>query len=150
MGCSCLCLLVPCEATGLEVDLQCETSSALLSWDASEGSVEYFGAAQSANGDMLYCDSTDTSCTILGLQCGGFYNFSVAASGHTCNSSFTEPLLSGAGEAYIYTLQYSTIHDKLKAPGPSQGCELILFGKMKSSLFFYFFLINGQTFLRGQ
>merc|ERR1712168_1377368 len=58
---------------------------------------EYFGSAQSANGDMLYYDSTDTSCTIAGLECGGFYNFSVEASGHTCNSSFAEPVLSGAG-----------------------------------------------------
>ncbi|XP_056895182.1 fibronectin-like isoform X2 [Takifugu flavidus] len=87
---------VPCEPSGLVVDLDCETSSATLSWDVSEGAVEYFGCAQSEGGNMLYCNSTDISCTIEGLECGEIYNFSVEASDDVCNSSFSEPVEVGA------------------------------------------------------
>lgn len=89
---------MPCEPSGLAVDLDCETNSAILSWDASEGAVEYFGCAQSMDGDTLYCDSTVTSCTIEGLECGDTYNFSVEASDSVCNSSFSAPLQAGAGK----------------------------------------------------
>lgn len=91
-------LAVPCEPSQLAVDVDCETNSAVLSWDASEGAVEYFGWAQPAIGDPLYCDSTDPSCVIEGLECGGVYNFSVESSDGTCNSSFSAPLQAGAGE----------------------------------------------------
>lgn len=89
---------MPCEPSGLAVDLNCEANSAILSWDASEGAVEYFGCAQSTDGDMLYCNSTVPSCAIQGLECGGTYNFSVEASDGMCNSSFSAPLQAGAGK----------------------------------------------------
>ncbi|XP_063747971.1 fibronectin type III domain-containing protein 7-like [Eleginops maclovinus] len=87
---------VPCEPSGLSVDMDCETNSAELSWDASEGAVEYFACAQSMDGDAFYCDNTAASCTIEGLKCGGVYNFSVEASNGICNSSFSPPLQAGA------------------------------------------------------
>ncbi|XP_068446237.1 uncharacterized protein [Clinocottus analis] len=87
---------VPCEPSGLAVDINCETLSAVLSWDASDGAVKYFGCAQPMDGDALYCDSAVTSCTIGGLGCGDFYNFSVEASNGVCNSSFSAPLWAGA------------------------------------------------------
>ncbi|XP_071200535.1 mucin-3B [Salvelinus alpinus] len=86
----------PCDPIGLSVHVQCETSSGVLSWSPSQGSVGYYGFAQSEDGDMLYCDSMDTSCTIQGLDCGAMYNFSVLASDGACNSSYSQPLLEGA------------------------------------------------------
>lgn len=91
-------LAVPCEPSQLAVDVDCETNSAVLSWDASEGAVEYFGCAQPAVGDPLYCDSADSSCVIEGLECGAVYNFSLESSDGTCNSSFSAPLQAGAGK----------------------------------------------------
>lgn len=91
-------LAEPCEPSGLSVDLDCETNTAILSWDVSEGAVEYFGCAQSVDGDALYCDSTVSSCVIEGLECGDIYNFSVEASDGVCNSSFSVSLQAGAGE----------------------------------------------------
>lgn len=91
-------LAVPCEPSGLAVDMDCETNSAILSWTASEGAVEYFGCANSTDGEVLYCDSTATFCTIEGLECGDIYNFSVEASNGVCNSSFSAPLEAGAGK----------------------------------------------------
>ncbi|KAK9519631.1 hypothetical protein VZT92_022346 [Zoarces viviparus] len=87
---------VPCQPSGLAVDIDCETNSAVLSWGASEGAVEYFGCAQPMDGDALYCDSTVAFCTIDGLGCGDVYNFSVEASNGVCNSSFGAPLRAGA------------------------------------------------------
>ncbi|KAG7242280.1 hypothetical protein INR49_023955 [Caranx melampygus] len=75
---------VPCEPSILAVDFDCENNSAVMSWNASEGAVEYFGCAQS-DGEMLYCNSTDSSCTLEGLECGKMYNFSVEASDGICN-----------------------------------------------------------------
>ncbi|KAJ8277963.1 hypothetical protein GJAV_G00082190 [Gymnothorax javanicus] len=86
----------PCDPDNLEVELQCASSSAVLSWNASEGAVEYFACAQGSTGDMLYCSGRDTSCIIEGLECGAMYNFSVQSSDGLCNSSFSEPLLQGA------------------------------------------------------
>ncbi|XP_034036687.1 fibronectin type III domain-containing protein 7-like [Thalassophryne amazonica] len=87
---------VPCAPVGLAVDIQCENNSAILSWNATEGTVEYFGCAQTTDGDMLYCGTTDATCTIEGLECGHKYNFSVEASTGVCNSSVGAPLLVGA------------------------------------------------------
>ncbi|KAL7397583.1 hypothetical protein ABVT39_024505 [Epinephelus coioides] len=87
---------VPCEPSGLAVDIDCETNTAMLSWEASEGAVVYFGCAQPMYGDALYCDSPGPYCTIEGLECGDIYNFSVEASNGVCNSSFSVPLQEGA------------------------------------------------------
>uniref|UniRef100_A0A3B4UUE8 Fibronectin type-III domain-containing protein n=1 Tax=Seriola dumerili TaxID=41447 RepID=A0A3B4UUE8_SERDU len=87
---------VPCEPSGLAVDFDCKRNSAVLSWNASEGTAEYFGCAQSKDGDALYCNSTVTSCTLEGLECGKMYNFSVEASDGICNSSFSATLKAGA------------------------------------------------------
>ncbi|XP_054458914.1 fibronectin-like [Anoplopoma fimbria] len=87
---------VPCEPSDLAVDIDCKTNSAMLSWGASEGAVEYFGCAQSMNGDALYCNSTVPFCSLTGLGCGDIYNFSVEASNGVCNSSFSSPLQAGA------------------------------------------------------
>ncbi|KAM9458117.1 fibronectin type III domain-containing protein 7-like [Salvelinus alpinus] len=87
---------VPCQPDGLSVLVQCVNQSALLSWTVRGGVVDYWARAQAEDGIMLYCESTGTSCTITGLECGAQYNFSVQASDGTCNSSFSEPLLAGA------------------------------------------------------
>ncbi|XP_040040842.2 uncharacterized protein fndc7b [Gasterosteus aculeatus] len=87
---------VPCKPSALTVDIDCETNSAMLSWGASEGAVEYFGCAQSMHRDALYCNSTVPSCTIEGMGCGDIYNFSVEASNGVCNGSFSPPVQAGA------------------------------------------------------
>ncbi|XP_012990390.2 uncharacterized protein LOC105029012 isoform X2 [Esox lucius] len=89
---------VPCEPTGLSVEVQCETNTAVLSWAPSQGSVRYYGFAKSGQGYALHCDSLDTSCSIGGLACGVTYNFSVLASDGVCNSSslLQKHILKGA------------------------------------------------------
>ncbi|KAJ8384528.1 hypothetical protein AAFF_G00204430 [Aldrovandia affinis] len=87
---------VPCDPHNIQVQHQCASNSALLSWDRSAGSVKYFAWAHGNNGDTMHCASTGTSCTIEGLQCGAMYNFSVLSSDGICNGSLSEPILHGA------------------------------------------------------
>ncbi|XP_034052024.1 receptor-type tyrosine-protein phosphatase beta-like isoform X2 [Gymnodraco acuticeps] len=86
----------PCQPDGLSVISHCNNQSALLSWTPGDNAVDYYGCAQAENGDMLYCESTNPSCTIQGLDCGTLYNFTVQASDGTCNSSVSDPVQSGA------------------------------------------------------
>ncbi|XP_010791369.1 fibronectin type III domain-containing protein 7-like [Notothenia coriiceps] len=86
----------PCQPDGLSVISHCNNQSALLSWTPGYNAVDYYGCAQAENGDMLYCESTNPSCTIQGLDCGTLYNFTVQASDGTCNSSVSDPVQSGA------------------------------------------------------
>ncbi|XP_029686708.1 fibronectin type III domain-containing protein 7-like [Takifugu rubripes] len=83
----------PCQPNGLSVEYHCHNQSVLLSWTRRENAVVYYGYAQNGNGSKLLCQSTSTTCTIHGLDCGAAYNFSVQASDGVCNSSFSQPLL---------------------------------------------------------
>ncbi|GAA6076390.1 uncharacterized protein LOC113651476 [Tachysurus ichikawai] len=80
-------LTTPCAPLSLNVSVSCGNSSATLSWSTSGGSLWYFALAVNAQGDKRQCITTNTSCTIAGLQCGMTYNFSVQASDAVCNSS---------------------------------------------------------------
>ncbi|MED6260228.1 hypothetical protein ATANTOWER_008551, partial [Ataeniobius toweri] len=82
----------PCQPSGLSVTFHCNNQSAMLTWMPSDNAKDYYGFAQTENGDRLYCHSTVPGCTINGLVCGTVYNFSVQASDGTCNSSFSDPV----------------------------------------------------------
>ncbi|XP_058478916.1 mucin-4-like [Solea solea] len=86
----------PCPPSGVSVTFHCNNGSAELSWMPGVSAVEYYGCAQSENGEMLYCSSTSLTCTIEGLDCGEVYNFTVRASDGTCNSSLSDPVQQGA------------------------------------------------------
>ncbi|KAA8587295.1 hypothetical protein FQN60_016157, partial [Etheostoma spectabile] len=81
---------------GLSVTFHCNNQSAQLSWTPIDNAVDYYGCAQAGNGDMLHCHSRNPTCTIQDLDCGTVYNFSVQASDGKCNSSFGDPVQSGA------------------------------------------------------
>lgn len=81
----------------MSVAVQCDTRTAILSWEESQGSLQYFTWAQTMDGHTLHCDTTGTSCSLRGLTCGTLYNFTAQASDGTCNSSLTVPVQRGAG-----------------------------------------------------
>uniref|UniRef100_A0A3B4CMI2 Fibronectin type-III domain-containing protein n=1 Tax=Pygocentrus nattereri TaxID=42514 RepID=A0A3B4CMI2_PYGNA len=86
---------VPCKPTNVSVDVQCANDIAVLSWAAQTGAVQYFATAQSDSATPLYCQTTNTSCTLQGLPCGAVYNFTVQASNGDCNSSYSKTLTGG-------------------------------------------------------
>ncbi|XP_028283268.1 fibronectin type III domain-containing protein 7-like [Parambassis ranga] len=86
----------PCQPSRLSVTFHCTNQSAVLTWTPSGNAQSYYGWAQGGNGDMLYCHTSNLTCTIEGLVCGTLYNFSVQASDGTCNSSLSDPVQSRA------------------------------------------------------
>lgn len=87
----------PCVPLSLNVSMSCGNNSATLSWSSSNGSVSYYASAINAQGDKSQCNTTNTSCTIAGLQCGISYNFSVQASDAVCNSTSSPVVQKGIG-----------------------------------------------------
>nr|XP_009297086.3 uncharacterized protein fndc7rs1 [Danio rerio] len=87
---------VPCKPSNLTANIKCENGSASLSWVGSKGAVAYMGLGQSENGTTIYCETTQTSCSLPGLVCGAVYNFTVLSTDGTCNSSLSDPQTIGA------------------------------------------------------
>ncbi|KAG2461556.1 FNDC7 protein, partial [Polypterus senegalus] len=87
---------VPCAPEGLNIDMQCESSSALLSWMKNDEILEYYASATLADGEILWCTTQWTGCTINELACGSSYNFALVGFDGTCNSSFSNPITQGA------------------------------------------------------
>lgn len=92
---------MPCTPSNLNVDINCQTNVAVLSWNDTKGAVKYSGLAQSPNGDTFNCDTTNSSCTLKTMQCGNVYNFTVKAWDGICNSSVSSPLQAGAGNYWL-------------------------------------------------
>ncbi|XP_028666288.2 uncharacterized protein LOC114658369 [Erpetoichthys calabaricus] len=87
---------VPCAPEGLNINMQCESSSALLSWMQNDEILEYYASATSADGGILWCTTQWAGCTINELACGSSYNFTLVGFDGTCNSSFSNPITQGA------------------------------------------------------
>ncbi|KAL2097078.1 hypothetical protein ACEWY4_006285 [Coilia grayii] len=66
-----------CTANVTQVDILCQSDSALVMWQAS-GISEFTATAEDGDGNSLNCSSSNTSCEISNLRCGQLYTFSVA------------------------------------------------------------------------
>ncbi|XP_048845072.1 uncharacterized protein fndc7rs1 isoform X3 [Brienomyrus brachyistius] len=86
----------PCQPTRISADLSCANSTAYVTWAPVTAAVQYLACAQSTGSNQLCCQTTNTFCTVVGLQCGSTYNFSVQASNQVCRSSFSQPYTKGA------------------------------------------------------
>ncbi|XP_056336881.1 uncharacterized protein fndc7rs1 [Danio aesculapii] len=87
---------VPCQPSNLTANIECENGSASLYWVGSTGAVAYMGLGQSENSTTIYCETTQTFCSLTGLVCGAVYNFTVLSTDGTCNSSLSDPQTMGA------------------------------------------------------
>lgn len=97
----------PCQPTAISADLSCANSTAYVTWVPVTAALQYQACAQSTDNDPLCCLTTKTFCTVVGLQCGSTYNFSVQASNEVCRSSFSQPYSKGAGSYYTHTHTHS-------------------------------------------
>lgn len=66
--------------------MNCNTSSATLSWTASPNAVSYRGRALGGDGHTVTCDATTPGCQLNGLHCGQEYVFVITASDGSCES----------------------------------------------------------------
>ncbi|XP_043081301.1 serine-rich adhesin for platelets [Puntigrus tetrazona] len=85
-------IAAPCVPIMLDVEMDCLSDSAWLTWEESAGAELYIATATDSDGQEYECNSTDSQCTVEQLQCGRFYNFSVIASNSQCDSQISNTL----------------------------------------------------------
>ncbi|XP_067845705.1 fibronectin type III domain-containing protein 7-like [Heptranchias perlo] len=78
---------VPCDPQNVDVRLDCNLNTALVSWDYSKGALWYTAIAEGPNGNIQSCRTSETSCRTPMLLCGQLYSVYVIASDSTCNQS---------------------------------------------------------------
>ncbi len=88
----------PCVPLMLDVEMDCLSDSAWLTWEESAGAELYIATATDSGGQEYQCNSTERQCTVEQLQCGRFYNFSVIASNSQCDSPMSNTLQTETGK----------------------------------------------------
>ncbi|XP_051515678.1 uncharacterized protein LOC127418869 [Myxocyprinus asiaticus] len=79
-------IAAPCVPMLLNVEMDCLSDSAWLTWEESAGAELYLAVATDSDGEIYQCNSTESQCTVEELQCGRFYNFTMTASNSQCES----------------------------------------------------------------
>ncbi|XP_061652447.1 uncharacterized protein LOC133488520 [Phyllopteryx taeniolatus] len=77
----------PCVPMNLSIHFN--MSEARVRWGVSRGAGSYCVQAVADQGLTATCNSTDTQCTLTGLQCNQTYNVTVAAKNNVCNNTVT-------------------------------------------------------------
>ncbi|KAK6311083.1 hypothetical protein J4Q44_G00191380 [Coregonus suidteri] len=80
-------MTAPCPPQNIHTSVGCENRTACISWTHSQGALSYTARLHTAGGEAASCSSNTTGCDITSLPCGETYTVTVAAEGHTCNSS---------------------------------------------------------------
>lgn len=77
---------VPCVPTDVVVEIDCSENQAVVSWTVSKGTLSYVATAQSTQGSLSFCESTDPMCTLTNLTCGQSYSVQVVSQDDICSS----------------------------------------------------------------
>ncbi|XP_032422074.1 uncharacterized protein LOC116722071 [Xiphophorus hellerii] len=84
----------PCTPQSVSVSLLCGLNSALVSWEEKpDVELHTASAVKSSGGELKMCNSSGSSCSFTGLDCGEMYNFTVAAYSEGCWSQSSSPIL---------------------------------------------------------
>lgn len=84
-----VCISAPCMPHNIRALIDCQSSTAVLSWQPGTGAMQYTATGESESGHLLSCESNDSNCELTGLACGESYNITVLAEGQTCSSTAT-------------------------------------------------------------
>ncbi|XP_061884565.1 uncharacterized protein LOC133635404 [Entelurus aequoreus] len=76
----------PCVPNDVDVMLDCTSNEAVVTWNATKGTLSYKVTAQSSLGTQSTCESAEPTCTLTNLTCGQFYLVQVVAEGEVCSS----------------------------------------------------------------
>lgn len=94
---------VPCSPTNVSVFLDCPNNSAVVSWSASRGAVQYSVTAISSHLNDS-CQTSGLTCR-LSLACGSLYTVQVVAMDDNCSSIPSSPVAFSSGERCDFTWQ---------------------------------------------
>ena len=100
---------MPCVPTMVSVSPDCISNTAVVSWSASKGAVQYSVSAWSSQGNAT-CRSSDLNCT-LNITCGSNYTLAVKAIHGNCSSPPSETLTFSSGNTWRTSF---CIHTKIK------------------------------------
>ncbi|XP_069593413.1 uncharacterized protein [Ranitomeya imitator] len=104
----------PCLPNNTAVHINCENDSAVLSWEASRGALDYAAMVKHGEDVVYSCDTENTSCIVSDLTCGASYSFSVLAKDMECNSSYTTDIGFGAVPCSPSEVETSIYHGGVK------------------------------------
>uniref|UniRef100_A0A3P9L382 Fibronectin type-III domain-containing protein n=1 Tax=Oryzias latipes TaxID=8090 RepID=A0A3P9L382_ORYLA len=77
---------IPCAPEDVKVSVNCSTEELTITWSSSSPAEEYSAIISGGTGQPLYCNSTDSHCTLRGLRCGSRYNVTVSSFNGSCLS----------------------------------------------------------------
>ncbi|XP_067331701.1 fibronectin-like [Channa argus] len=83
---------VPCVPTDVSIVTGCANNTAVVSWSAGFGAVEYLATARSYHSNVS-CQTSDLSCRFDDLTCGSQYTVQVVAVGNNCSSIPSDALM---------------------------------------------------------
>lgn len=127
---------MPCVPTNVSVVMHCANNTALVSWSASRGAVQYSVTARSSHSNTS-CQTSDLSCRLKNLTCGSSYTVQVAAMDDNCSSIPSQVVAFNSGETYTTNeqlqfhilvlckpnVQFGSVHLLIPRPLPTPECE---------------------------
>lgn len=104
---------VPCQPQRFSANMDCWTSTGLMSWEEGQGALSYLVQAVGADGYQTQCLSTNTSCSLPSLQCGQLYNLTSFGQDGYCNSSAAQANLQSGTQLQNFSksLYSSTVFE---------------------------------------
>lgn len=94
--CVCLLFAVPCVPTNVSVVMDCANNTAVVSWSASRGAVQYLVSAYGGQVNGT-CQTSGLSCNLASLTCGSHYAVYVVAMGDNCSSIPSQAVMYSSG-----------------------------------------------------
>lgn len=88
---------VPCVPTNVSAVMNCASNTAVVSWSASRGALQYSVMAHSFYSNIS-CQSSHLNCTLYNLTCSSQYTVQVVAVGDSCSSVPSQAQLLNSGK----------------------------------------------------
>lgn len=79
----------PCKPAAVSLDLNCDTSEAVVRWEGTGPDQEQEVTARNVRGNSISCTSSSLNCTFSNLECGLSYDVTVVGKSGDCTSSPT-------------------------------------------------------------
>lgn len=93
--------------------MNCDNNTAVVTWSASQGAVQYSVRAHSSRSNAS-CQTSDLTCNLDNITCGSRYTVQVVAMDDNCSSIPSQALVFNSGEFYsLETLNMSISNLKL-------------------------------------
>ncbi|XP_077077959.1 uncharacterized protein fndc7rs1 [Siphateles boraxobius] len=77
---------VSCKPQNASVLLNCDTNSAVVTWELTDNHTHHMVQAAGSDGHRINCTSSDHSCTLSGIHCGQRYNLTVTTMDGVCDT----------------------------------------------------------------